>query len=101
MSFYTQWSTNNTGGCNQNAGTFLYMRLVPKISRRCKKTGSSVNTLCDLSYSETRKYECTVSKLQVNKVIDLDHEGANAPRSSKQMVPRLPGLPGSRCASIP
>ena len=39
--------------------------------------------------------KCTVSKLQVNKVIDLDHEGANAPRSSKQMVPRLPRLPGS------
>ena len=27
----------------------------------------------------------TVSKLQVNKVTDLDHEGANAPRSSKQI----------------
>ena len=53
----------NTGGWNQNAGTFLYIRLVPKISWRCK-TGSStfvtltsVNTLCDLFYSETRKYE--------------------------------------------
>ena len=53
---------HNTGGWNQNAGTFLYIRLVPKISWRCK-TGSStfvtltsVNTLWDLFYSETRKY---------------------------------------------
>ena len=72
MSFYTQWSTNITGDWNQNAGTctFLYMPLVPKISRRCKKTGSStfvtltsVNTLCDISYSETRKYEMHCLKI--------------------------------------
>ena len=109
MSFYAQWSTNNTGGWNQNACTFLYMRLVPKISWRCK-TGSStfvtltsVNTCVIYFIQKQENMKCTVSNLQVNKVIDLDYEGANAPRSSKQIVPRLPGLPGSgaRCARIP